>query len=43
MKRKETKITGIVARSIDYKDNDKLLTVVTAAGTASIIIKGVRS
>lgn len=43
MKMKESKITGIVARSIDYKDNDKLLTVVTAAGTASIIIKGVRS
>lgn len=43
MKRKESKVTGIVARSIDYKDNDKLLTVVTATGTASVIIKGVRS
>ncbi len=43
MKRKETAITGIVARSIDYKDNDKLLTVVTTTGTVSVIIKGVRS
>ncbi len=43
MKRKETRLVGIVAKTIDYKENDKLATVITKTGAVSIIFKGVKS
>ncbi len=43
MKRAEINIKGIVARTADYKDNDKMVTVITSIGSQNLIIKGVKS
>ncbi len=43
MKRAEVKLLGIVARSADYKDNDKLVTILTNNGSLNVILKGVKS
>ncbi len=43
MKRAEIRLQGIVARAIDYKDNDKMVTIITDSGSLNLIVKGVKS
>ncbi len=43
MKRAEVRLQGIVARAIDYKENDKMVTIITKNGSPNLIVKGVKS